>query len=95
MCHQSVGLIQSKIERKGISTVSVTLKPEITWGVRVPRAAHVRFPLGYPFGEPHRADLQERILSDLFSIAKDAPNPTIDSPECGPIYRLPYRWRVD
>jgi hypothetical protein len=30
MCHQSVGLIQSIIERAGIPTASVTLLKEIT-----------------------------------------------------------------
>ena len=47
MCHQSVGLIQSIIERTGIPTASVTLLREITERRVPPRALFVDFPLGY------------------------------------------------
>lgn len=86
MCHQSVGLIQAAVERAGVTTVSVTLRPEITWGVRVPRAAYVRFPLGNPLGEGGRPDHQERMLRDLLGIAEAATEPET-------IVELPYRWR--
>lgn len=76
-------------------TISVTLKPEITYGVQVPRAAFVRFPLGNPFGEAGRADLQTRILLDLLSVLAATPGPPTDPGTCGPIARLPYRWRID
>ncbi|HJX14860.1 MAG TPA: hypothetical protein VJ386_03940 [Candidatus Deferrimicrobiaceae bacterium] len=46
-------------------TISVTMVPEITRKVRVPRAVHVRFPLGHPFGFPGQAFLQRRILSHM------------------------------
>jgi hypothetical protein len=95
MCHQSVGLIQNQIEMRGIATISLTLKPEITFGVRVPRAAYIRFPLGYPLGEPHRPDLQDRILADLLETIIRTPGPPPNPDECGPIVRLPYRWRID
>ena len=95
MCHQSVGLIQNVIEERGIKSVSVTLKPEITYGVKVPRAAFVRFPLGSPFGEQGRSDLQTRIMLDLLRIVETTPGPADQPDECGPIARLPYRWRID
>src|SRR5258708_5076411 len=50
MCHQSVGLIQSIIEKAGIPTVSVTMLREITKRVAPPRALFVDLPLGYPLG---------------------------------------------
>ena len=55
MCHQSVGLIQSIIEKAGIPTVSVTMLREITERVGPPRALSVDFPLGYPLGMPNDA----------------------------------------
>ena len=48
MCHQSVGLIQSIIEKTGIPTASVTLLREVTERVGPPRALFVDRPFGYP-----------------------------------------------
>ncbi len=85
MCHRSVGLVQAQIERAGISTVSVTMRPEISFAMKVPRAVYVRFPLGNPLGEPHRPDQQSRILEDMFRLLETATEPQI--------VELPYRWR--
>ena len=62
MCHQSVGLIQSVIEKSGIPTVSITLLREITARVAPPRALIVDWPLGFPFGEPKNASIQTDII---------------------------------
>lgn len=62
MCHQSVGLAQSVIEKSGIPTVSITLLREVTERVRPPRALAIDRPLGYPLGEPGNAPLQKRII---------------------------------
>ncbi len=62
MCHQSVGLVQSVIEKSGIPTVSITLLPEVTERVQPPRALGVDRPLGYPLGEPDNAPMQRRII---------------------------------
>jgi hypothetical protein len=62
MCHQSVGLIQSVIEKSGTPTVSITLLREVTERIRPPRALAVDRPLGYPLGEPGNATLQKRII---------------------------------
>lgn len=86
MCHRSVGLIQNVVEGRGISTISVSLKPEITLGVGVSRAGFLRFPLGHPVGEPGNAELQRSILLDLFEVLVDA-----DAPNT--VLELPYRWR--
>ena len=86
MCHQSVGLVQGALERSGIATVSLTLRPEITAHMRVSRAAYVRFPLGSPFGEPGRADHQRRILEDLLRLLEVAREPET-------LVELPHRWR--
>jgi hypothetical protein len=86
MCHRSVGLIQNTIESMNMSTVSVSLKPEITLGVGVPRAAYLRFPLGNPMGEPHEAELQTSILRDVLEALEAAEKPNT-------VFELPYRWR--
>ena len=62
MCHQSVGLIQSVIERAGIPTVSITLLREVTEHVAPPRALAVDRPLGYPLGEPDAQERQREII---------------------------------
>jgi hypothetical protein len=85
MCHRSVGLVQSQLESAGMSTVSLCLRPDISFAMKVPRAAYVRFPLGNPLGEPGRPDQQRRILDDLFELLETAERPGI--------VELPYRWR--
>jgi hypothetical protein len=62
MCHQSVGLVQSIIEKAGIPTVSITLLREVSERVRPPRVLVVDRPLGYPLGEPHNIALQKQII---------------------------------
>ncbi len=85
MCHRSVGLVQGAVEAAGISTASVALRPEITLGTKVPRAAYLRFPLGNPFGEPNEPAQHHRILEDLLVLLETATEPTV--------IELPYRWR--
>ncbi len=63
MCNQTVGLVQSAIERVGITTVSVTLLREVTAILRPPRALFVPSALGYPLGEPGNAPLQHQIIA--------------------------------
>lgn len=61
-------------------TISVTMIPEITRKVGVPRAVHVRFPLGHPFGFPGQAFLQRQILSHMLDRAGaiEAPGTIVD-----------------
>ncbi len=77
MCHQSVGLIQSIIEKAGIPTASVTLLREITERVAPPRALFVDFPLGYPLGAPNDAALQTRIILSAFEVLAESIPPAI------------------
>jgi hypothetical protein len=76
MCHQSVGLIQSVIERAGIPTVSVSNLPEVTRRVDPPRVLLVDRPLGYPLGAPHDAALQTRILTAALALLSGPPERT-------------------
>ena len=68
MCHQSVGLVQSVIEKAGIPTVSITLLTEVTKQVAPPRALAVGMPLGYPLGAPNDPDLQKQIMMAAFAM---------------------------
>ncbi len=77
MCHQSVGLIQSVIEKAGIPTVSVTLCREITERVAPPRALFVDSPFGYPLGAPNDAALQMRILLSALALLTETVPPAI------------------
>lgn len=78
MCHQSVGLIQSIIEKAGIPTVSVTLLKEITERVSPPRALFVDLPLGYPLGNANDSALQTRIILAAFGLlTENIPLPMI------------------
>lgn len=77
MCHQSVGLIQSIIEKGGIPTASVTLLREITERVAPPRALFVDFPLGYPLGAPNDAALQTRIVVSALALLSENVPPAI------------------
>ncbi len=79
MCHQSVGLIQRQIEYAGIATVSISLLREITEKIRPPRALFVPFPLGYPLGEPHNADLQTHIIRTAFGLLPRNDCPVLES----------------
>ena len=71
MCHQSVGLIQSIVERAGIPTVSVSMLPEVTERVGPPRVLGADFPLGYPLGSAHDPEFQTRIVMAMLTLLKE------------------------
>ena len=56
------------MERAGIPTATVSLRPEITFGIGVSRAAYARFPMGNPLGEPHRPDQQHLMIEALLGL---------------------------
>ena len=85
MCHQTVGLIQGAIEAAGLCAISMTVRPEITHGVRVACAAHLRSPTGSIFGEPHKPGQQDAILGAALRAAAVMSRPGIVA--------LPFRWR--
>lgn len=68
MCVQTVGLIQTAIERVGIPTVSISLLHEVTDVLRPPRALFMPYRLGYPLGEPHNPALQHRIIAAALAL---------------------------
>ena len=59
MCHQTVSLVQTELERRGIVTVSLTVMADVTAKLAPPRALAVPTPLGAPMGPPHEAAAHE------------------------------------
>jgi D-proline reductase (dithiol) PrdB len=85
LSHQSAGLIQREIEAAGIPTTAVSVCPDISEQLGVPRAVGLRFPLGNPFGAALDGATQSRILRDCLLLLDSAVEPGI-------VERLPYEW---
>lgn len=52
MCCWSVGLVQCEIEAAGLSTISLSMIPELTASTGAPRIAAVERPFGLTVGSP-------------------------------------------
>jgi D-proline reductase (dithiol) PrdB len=81
-----VGLIQYAIENAGIPTISISHLSHLTEKVRVPRALHLKFPLGRSFGKALDVEMQRQILLDGIRYLKE-----ITEPET--MIKLPYKWK--
>jgi hypothetical protein len=69
MCHQTVSLVQTALERRGIVTVSLTVMADVTAKLAPPRALSVPAPLGAPMGPPHDADAHVAVLRRMLELA--------------------------
>jgi D-proline reductase (dithiol) PrdB len=85
VCHHTIGLIQNVLENAGLVTMAMTLKPEVTHFMHIPRAAYVRYPYGYPLGPAFQPELQREIMRKGMELINE-----IEEPET--IVKLPYRW---
>jgi hypothetical protein len=66
----------------------MTLHPEITFHVGVPRATYIRYPNGNPYGMENSPDNQRNILlAQLNSLS--------NIEKAGDIIQLPFKWRRD
>jgi len=63
-----VGLVARGIEAAGISTVSVTFRPDIIELVKPPRALSLMFSPGKPLGNPGDRDTQRGIIEAGFEL---------------------------
>ncbi|MCP4901791.1 MAG: hypothetical protein GY906_32915 [bacterium] len=79
MCHQTVGLVQAEIERRGIVTTGITAIPEVTAKVGLPRALEVPYPLGFQLGTPHNSKLQRSIILAALSLTSRSDVPLIEA----------------
>lgn len=72
ICVNTVALLAGEIEARGIATASLTLLPEITRAVGVPRALALKFPFGAPCGDPGNASLQQAVLAEALELLASA-----------------------
>src|SRR5262245_57511132 len=85
MCCRSVGLVQRVIERSGVSTVSLSMIPDLTASVGAPAIAAVEPPPSRPLGKPGDADGQRAVLSAALAVLESAREP-------GMVVHLPFTW---
>jgi D-proline reductase (dithiol) PrdB len=79
---------------KGISTVLITVSPEVSAQMRPPRALYPKgFKIGNSLGRPGMRDLQKQVLSDALRLLSRNTRPgqaeTIEYPEYGEQYEPP------
>jgi hypothetical protein len=70
-----VGLVQNIFEVSGFSTVALSMIPELTRAVGVPRLAGISHPMGRPLGQPHDADGQRAVLRATLELLATAQGP--------------------
>ena len=63
------------IEASGIPTVSLSMIPDLTRAVGVPRLAGISYPLSRPLGNPHDADGQRAVLRAMLEVLPRAAEP--------------------
>jgi hypothetical protein len=66
-----VGLIAAELERQGIATVCVQPVRHIAEKIRPPRSLVVPFPLGFPLGRPHDAEVQHGVLAQMLAMLQE------------------------
>lgn len=73
------------LEARGIPTVALSMIPDLTRAVGVPRLAGIGYPMGRPLGQPHDGDGQRAVLRatlELLATARGA----------GAYVELPFVW---
>jgi hypothetical protein len=80
-----VGLVQRVIESSGIPTVALSMIPDLTRAVGVPRLAGIGYPMGRPLGKPHDAAGQRAVLRATLELLASASGP-------GAYVELPFEW---
>ena len=63
------------IEASGIPTVSLSMIPDLTRAVGVPRLAGISYPMGQPLGRPNDADGQRAVLRAMLDVLPRATAP--------------------
>ena len=70
-----MGLVQRVLEARGIPTVSLSMIPDLTRAVGVPRLAGISYPMGRPLGRPHDAEGQRAVLRPVLELLATARDP--------------------
>jgi D-proline reductase (dithiol) PrdB len=85
ICHHSLAIIQRLLEMSGLATIALTLEPELTKLVQVPRAMIVDFPPGCPVGEPTDRDKQLKVVREALEYLTTMQQP-------GTVWKSPFKW---
>lgn len=80
-----MGLVQRVLEASGIPTVTLSMIPDLTRAVGVPRLAGISYPMSRPIGRPHDADGQRAVLRATLEVLANASGP-------GCYVELPFEW---
>jgi hypothetical protein len=80
-----VGLVARVLEAQGIPTVALSMIPDLTRAVGVPRLAGISHPMGQPLGRPHDADGQRAVLHATLAVLTSASKPDT-------YVELPFTW---
>ena len=80
-----MGSVARVLEASGIPTVSLSMIPDLTRAVGVPRLAGISYPMGRPLGRPHDADGQRAVLRATLGLLASAPGPDT-------YVELPFDW---
>ena len=80
-----MGLVQRVLEAEGIPTVSLSMIPDFTRAVGVPRLAGIAYPMSRPMGRPGDATGQRAVLRALLEVLETATAP-------GTYVELPFTW---
>ena len=77
-----MGLVQRVLEARGIPAVSLSMIPEFTRAVGVPRLAGIAYPLSRPMGRPGDAQGQREVLRALLDllVSASAPDTYVELP---------------
>jgi hypothetical protein len=63
------------LEARNIPTVALSMIPDLTRAVGVPRLAGISYPMGQPLGRPHDADGQRAVLRSMLELLATARAP--------------------
>jgi D-proline reductase (dithiol) PrdB len=85
ICNHSLAIIQRVLEGAGLATIALTLEPEISKHVQVPRAMIVDFPPGCPVGEPSEPEKQRKVLREALEYLSTMTQP-------GMVWKSPFKW---
>ena len=80
-----MGLVQRVFEARGIPTVALSMIPDLTRAVGVPRLVGISYPMGRPLGRPHDADGQRAVLRATVDLLATARGPDT-------YLELPFAW---
>ena len=80
-----MGLVQRVLEAHGIPTVALSMIPDFTRAVGVPRLAGIAYPMSRPMGRPQDRDGQRDVLRALLEVLDTAREP-------GTYVELPFTW---